>query len=392
MDDFLVFIGKLYSNTIINKNNLDNNYIELYNYLQDYKNKKYLPGWIFNLSQDQSRILINSMIKNNEYNTTSIKLKDNIQQLVLHCGWFANVNKNNNNYNIKIIKDDIEIINENEKIINYDGKVYCIEVPDHVFYVRRNGIPVWTGNSNRSGQKGTVGILLEEKDMPFTEEGIVPDIIMNPHSLPTRMTVAQMMESVASKIGAIKGEYFDATPFNDYDARELPELLKELGFEENGYDTMYCGITGEKIKTRIFIGPTHYIRLNKMTMDKVHSRSHGPKHSLTKQPLDGRKNKGGLKIGEMEKDALVAHGMGQFAKEKLMECSDIDKFYVCDICGRLAYKMGDKNFYYCNGCNSSRVSAVSIPYAFKLLMQELESVNIGVRIKTENSEYTDNIV
>ena len=425
MDDFLVFIGSFYSYGKLVEGSIDKiefyfndelfcqacnnmniqlydenkeNYCfttyylqseELYTYINNIfdKDTRTLPRWMFNLSHEQSNLLLTTLTNSPGFITD--KLCDDILHLSLHCGFYVNNDKlrrNETNY-----EPEINVDNQEDEIINYEGKVYCIEVPDHVFYVRRNGIPVWTGNSNRSGQKGTVGILLEEKDMPFTEEGIVPDIIMNPHSLPTRMTVAQMMESVASKIGAIKGEYFDATPFNDYDARELPELLKELGFEENGYDTMYCGITGEKIKTKIFIGPTHYIRLNKMTMDKVHSRSHGPKHSLTKQPLDGRKNKGGLKIGEMEKDALVAHGMGQFAKEKLMECSDIDKFYVCDICGRLAYKMGDKNFYYCNGCNSSRVSAVSIPYAFKLLMQELESVNIGVRIKTENSEYTDNL-
>ena len=246
--------------------------------------------------------------------------------------------------------------------------------------------------SNRHGQKGTLGILLPQKDMPFTEEGIVPDLIMNPHSIPSRMTVAQLVECVASKVAAIKGEFVDGTPFNNYDVTQLPEILEKLGYQPHGTETMYCGITGKKMKSEIFIGPTYYMRLKHMVLDKVHSRSIGPRQALTRQPLEGRSRDGGLKIGEMEKDAMVAHGVSQFLKERMMETSDITKVYVCDICGRFASKVFDKDYYYCAGCNNStRISAVSMPYACKLLFQEITSVNILPRIRTKQSIYEANV-
>lgn len=596
-------------------------------------------------------------------------------------------------------------------------------------------------------QKGTLGILLPQKDMPFTEEGIIPDIIMNPHSIPSRMTVGQLIECVASKIGAINGEHVDGTPFNDFDVSELPKVLEKLGYNSTGTEKMYCGITGQEMKSEIFIGPTYYMRLKHMVLDKVHcltmdhqvltefgwkyfnelsrnikvatinvdgelkyenpielihydnyngmmyriknqqidlnvtsnhrmyvsnnkeyklekaediqgkfvkykksavntneeyihmleemvdknnkvrnekildmdswltfygiwiaegwcdkhseskniykviisvnkqrvkdylypaleklgykykiyqekcyiydiqlyknlielsngvhnkylqdwvwklskyqsiklvesmvlgdgsykknekgiygmvyytasrkladdfmrlclhaewscnetihypeghtaemkdgriiksnndiyrlaviktrnnpsvnhshcheqkvqeeemyytennqvfclqvpseifyvrrngkpvwtgnSRSIGPKQALTRQPLEGRSRDGGLKIGEMERDALIAHGIGQFLKERFMETSDITKVYVCDVCGRFASKVFDKNYYYCEGCNNStKISAVSMPYACKLMFQEITSVNILPRIRTKQSVYETNV-
>ena len=155
---------------------------------------------------------------------------------------------------------------------------------------------------------------------------------------------------------------------------------------------MYCGITGKKMSAKIFIGPTYYMRLKHMVRDKVHSRSNGPRQALTKQPLEGRARDGGLKIGEMEKDAMVAHGVGQFLKERLMETSDITKAYVCDECGRFASKVYDKDYYYCEGCNNStRISAISMPYACKLMFQEITSVNILPRIRTRKSVYEANV-
>merc|ERR1711871_671899 len=246
--------------------------------------------------------------------------------------------------------------------------------------------------SNRHGQKGTLGILLPQKDMPFTEEGIVPDLIMNPHSIPSRMTVAQLIECVASKAAAISGEFYDGVPFNNYDVTQLPDILKKLGYKPYGEETMYCGITGRKMKSEIFIGPTYYMRLKHMVLDKVHSRSIGPRQALTRQPLEGRSRDGGLKIGEMEKDAMVAHGVGQFLKERMMETSDITKLTICDNCGLFAQKVMDKEYYYCQGCNNStRISAVSIPHACKLLFQEITSVNILPRIRTKQSVYEANI-
>lgn len=241
--------------------------------------------------------------------------------------------------------------------------------------------------TNRHAQKGTVGIIYPQKDMPFTESGIVPDIILNPHAFPSRMSVAHFIETLAAKQGAEKGEFVDGTPFNNYDIMSLPKALKELGYSPYGTETMYCGITGRKMDAEIFIGPSYSIRLKHMVQDKVHGRARGPKQSLTRQPLEGRSKDGGLKIGEMEKDAMVAHGMGQFTKERMMETSDITKFYVCDDCGQFASKVIDKDYYKCKGCqNSTRISAVVIPYACKLLFQELMAVNILPSIITDKSE------
>ena len=263
--------------------------------------------------------------------------------------------------------------------------------------VRAERIPIIGDKfSNRHGQKGTLGIALQQKDMPFTKEGIIPDLILNCHALPSRMTIAQLIECLASKIGAIEGKFMDGTPYNgaDMDITKLPKMLGKLGYGEYGNETLYCGMTGKQIKCQIFIGPTYYNRLKHMTLDKVHGRSSGPRQALTHQPLEGRAKEGGLRVGEMEKDSMVAHGISQFLKERMMECSDITKVYVCDKCGIFATKVIDKNFYTCHNpecMKDPKISAVTMPYACKLLFQELMSINVLPRIKTKESIYSDNI-
>lgn len=208
------------------------------------------------------------------------------------------------------------------------------------------------------------------------------------NSLPSRMTGGQLIECLASKEAALNGHFVDGTPFNDYNIKEIPEILKKLGYSEYGTETMYNGMTGKKIEAQIFIGPTYQIRLKHMVQDKVHGRARGPRQALTRQPLEGRSRDGGLKIGEMEKDAIVAHGMGQFLKERMMETSDITKVYICDDCGLFASKVIDKDYYNCKSChNSTRISAIVIPHACKLLFQELMAVNILPRIRTEKTVY-----
>jgi intein/homing endonuclease len=208
------------------------------------------------------------------------------------------------------------------------------------------------------------------------------------NSLPSRMTVGQLVECLASKEAAISGHFVDGTPFSDYNIKEIPDILKKLGYSPHGTEVMYNGLTGKKIESQIFIGPTYQVRLKHMVQDKVHGRARGPRQALTRQPLEGRSRDGGLKIGEMEKDAIVAHGMGQFLKERMNETSDISKVYVCDDCGLFAAKVIDKDYYFCKQChNSTRISAVVIPHACKLLFQELMAVNILPRIRTEKSIY-----
>ncbi len=440
--------------------------------------------------------------------------------------------------NNKVYKDSSTIFKSNvpgvidrvhTNIFNSDGyELYNMRV-------RMERIPMIGDKFASSyGQKGTLGIALPQKDMPFTEEGMVPDLIMNPHAIPSRMTVAQLIECMSAKIGAIDGKFMDGTPFNNYNVRDLPNILKKLGYSAHGTETMYCGITGRKIECEIFIGPTYYMRLKHMVLDKVHcltmdhevltengwkyfnditnddklltldtvfgnhyyenhieklyfekkarimfhiknknidtivtcnhrfpyvleddddikidnieniinnynkklyfmnkefkfeiklqdvkilhtdeevfcftmnkgtfyvrrngiehwtgnSRSTGPRQALTRQPLEGRARAGGLRIGEMEKDSIEAHGMGQFTKERMMETSDIANFKVCDDCGFLATKVIDKDYYVCNPCNNhTRISSVNMPYATKLLFQELMSINILPKIKTENTKF-----
>lgn len=408
----------------IKKQYIINNY-DIITYIQknvgENINKKY-PNFVWNLSKEQAQLLLlyqltddttKYYIDNNnvkqyyiDYITPFVNhnIANQISRLCLHCEWTGHIQIStfrkaiNTIFKINYYK---VIINTNvnepcknsncgiEQIFQYTGKVYCIEVPEsHVYYMRENILspPILIGNSNRHGQKGTVGIILPQRDMPFTHDGMVPDMLMNVHSLPSRMTVGQLVESLASKEAAITGHFVDGTPFSDYNIKEIPELLKKLGYSPHGTEVMYNGMTGKKMDAEIFIGPTYQIRLKHLVQDKIHGRARGPRQALTRQPLEGRSRDGGFKVGEMEKDAIIAHGMGQFLKERMMETSDITKIYVCDDCGLFASKVIDKDYYSCKSChNTTRISAVVIPYACKLLFQELMAVNILPRIRTDNN-------
>lgn len=289
--------------------------------------------------------------------------------------------------NYASIKCDMS--NKKEQVYKYSGKVYCIQVPTHIFMIRRNGRIVWTGNSTRHGQKGTTGALVTSCDMPFTSSGIQPDVILNPNCIPSRMTIAQLLEAIYSKVGALECDYIDGTPFQDNnDITDANEILRKYGFEDYGLETMYSGFTGEKMEARIFLCPTYYLRLKHLAMDKMHARASGPKQILTRQPPDGRARDGGLRWGEMERDVGIAHGAAFLLREKLLEASDKYTVYVCNICGLFANKMPKKDVYHCPSCkNSTRISKVILPYAFKLLIQELMSVQILPRLKVKEDEF-----
>ncbi|EAU35292.1 DNA-directed RNA polymerase III 130 kDa polypeptide [Aspergillus terreus NIH2624] len=233
--------------------------------------------------------------------------------------------------------------------------------------------------SSRHGQKGVVGIIADQADMPFTDQGINPDIIMNPHGFPSRMTVGKMLELVAGKAGVLSGQHGYGTCFGGSPVEEMSQILIDKGFSYGGKDYLTSGITGEALPFYVFTGPIYYQKLKHMVQDKMHSRARGPRAILTRQPTEGRSRDGGLRLGEMERDCLIAYGTSQLLLERLMISSDRHEIDVCEKCGFMGY------LNWCQRCKSSRsVVKMVIPYAAKLLIQELMSMNVTARLKLED--------
>ena len=251
--------------------------------------------------------------------------------------------------------------------------------------VRQDRIPeIGDKFSSRHGQKGTCGMILDPEDMPCTKDGFVPDIIINPHAIPSRMTIAQLLETLLGKVGREIGTLGDGSPFNTVTLEGLTKIMRdELGLEPAGNELLYNGYTGRQMETSIFMGPCFYQRLRHCSVDKMHSRSSGPLVMLTRQPAEGRAREGGLRFGEMERDCVVAHGMSEFTKERFMECSDLFRCWSCQDCGLISVVNPKEGIWNCKGCgNSTKFSAIEIPYAYKLLLQELETMCISSRIIT----------
>jgi len=238
--------------------------------------------------------------------------------------------------------------------------------------------------ASRHGQKGTCGILFRQEDMPFSQEGISPDKIINPHCIPSRMTVGHLVECLLSKVSAISATEGDATPFEyGFDLGELMQILHDTGYQKYGNEVLYNGHTGEKLDNQIFFGPTYYQRLKHMVDDKIHSRARGPLAMLTRQPVEGRARDGGLRFGEMERDCMISHGAAYFLRERLFLNSDAFRVHVCDFCGLIGIANLKKNSFDCRACkNTTHVSQVYIPYAAKLLFQELMAMQIAPRMFT----------
>ena len=262
--------------------------------------------------------------------------------------------------------------------------------------------------SSRCGQKGTIGLIVPEEDMPFTSDGIKPDIIINPHAFPTRMTIGQLVETLMGKACSIYGGFGDCTAFVNKGTihKRFGELLTNVGLNSSGYELLYNGMTGEQIKTEIYIGPTYYMRLKHMVKDKINYRAQGPRTALTRQTVQGRANDGGLRIGEMERDGIIAHGATKFLNESMMIRGDEYYMAICNQTGTIAIYNKSQNLFLspqadgpikfdnitdfnANVVNISRFgrefSIVRIPYSFKLLIQELKTMNIEMKIITEDN-------
>ena len=234
--------------------------------------------------------------------------------------------------------------------------------------------------SSRHGQKGVCGMIIPQEDMPFNEQGWCPDLIMNPHGFPSRMTVGKLIELIGSKSAALDGKFKYGTAFAGDSVEDLGNILLSHGFSYSGKDILYSGLTGEPLNCFVFSGPVFYQRLKHMVMDKIHARSRGPKTPLTRQPMEGRSKDGGMRLGEMERDCLVGFGASCLLLERLMISSDL---FLASICGKCGY-LGMKGF--CQYCgDGSNMCDIKMPYAFKLLTQELISMNIKVKFKLINS-------
>lgn len=232
------------------------------------------------------------------------------------------------------------------------------------------------------GQKGIVGMIAPESDVPFTVSGIKPDIMFNPHGIPSRMTVAYLMDVLAGKIAALSGSIVDATPFSGETVENLEDGLKKLGFRANGKETMYNAITGERMPVKIFVGNMFYLKLKYMVADRMHARASGKIALLTRQPIAGRSRGGALRLGEMEQQALVGHGASLLLKERY----DSDKVVVniCSKCGALVIDDQIHNKKVCSLCHSNQIEPVEVSYAFKLLIEELQGLHLLTKFDMKN--------
>jgi len=347
-----------------------------------------LPKYVWALSQRQARVLLEALVESDghcaatNFCTSSAGLADDVQRLALHAGWSANISAGSAALQVSLNKaHNCPMVNnpaqhgQTERWVDYRGPVHCLTVPGGIFYVRRNGLPVWTGNS-------IVASVLPQSDMPFTESGLTPDLIINPNSIPSRQIIGQLIETSVAKTCARRGAVTDGTAFLPVDHRAVAQDLVDLGFRFNGRERLYNGMTGEYFDAAIFIGPTAEQRLQKFVLDDEQSvAGSGPTDATTGQPLGGKHVHGGLRIGEMEQWGLQSHGSMLNLFEKTSQDSDGRVMHVCRGCAALAAYNEYHGVYSCKNCGElADIAAVNGSKSAVLFHEELAAANIRVRL------------
>jgi DNA-directed RNA polymerase II subunit RPB2 len=259
---------------------------------------------------------------------------------------------------------------------NKDGNT-IVRVRIRSYYMHIEGDKL----ASRTAQKSTIGLILPPEDMPFTSSGIIPDMILNPHAIPSRMTIGKLMEMMMSKLAVMKGERFNVTGFRPFDLDELRRNLLSYGYIPHGTEVMYSGTTGRKFNAQIFMGPVYYMALKHLVRFKIQQRQLGPVSTDTGQPVQGKQSGGGIRVGEMERDALISHGASNVIQDRLCLASDVNKEVFCINCGRIAISNYIDKKYKCKTCGDKGIFGTSeIPRAFKLLMDILAGMGIELKL------------
>lgn len=379
---------------------------------------KRIPAYVWNLSKDQCNILLDSLIIGDgtidkthmRYFTSSRGLADDVTRLALHCGYSGNVainhskgfsytNEAGENVTSSVDALKVTIIRtknnpmvnhsgwrgrQTERIVEFEGNVYCLTVPTGIFYVRRYGLPIWTGNSSRTANKGIVSSLLPRNDMPYNSYGVPLDVVANCHSFPTRMALNQLIETLLGFRCALEGSFIDGTMFNNISVDDAIATLASYGIKYGGHQRVYDGKTGEPMDTLIFMGPMHYQRLEKFVIDEYYAVRTGPTSAITRQPLDGKISDGGLRLGEMEKDVIIAHGAPRALNSKFSKDSDGTTLHVCRRCHNRAIVNEKISLYKCKTCgDAAEIIAVPSTWVANLLLFECNSMNIKTDLMLE---------